>query len=212
MDFLLIPSVGFLMLLLGTLFLVGEMLVRTKGLLGVVGLALVTSFFVFHLSGDNIIWILLLYVTGLLLIFIDGKLINDGTLAVIGLIMMIAAVIIPAPSLIYGVLSAFGLITGAALSPLLLKIFPSRKMWSKMALKDRLTSEAGYNSVNSSHLKLVGEKGKAITPFRPVGTIEIEGKHYSAVSDGEWIDSGSEIVVVKVEGTRIVIEKVKVGE
>ncbi|MFZ3588167.1 NfeD family protein [Bacillus sp. DJP31] len=208
MDFLLIPSVGFLVLLLGTLFLVGEMLVRTKGVLGVIGLALVTSYFVFHISSENIFWILFLYISGLLFVFIDGKFINDGTIAVIGLIMMITAVIIPAPTIIYGVVSAFGLLMGAALAPLLLKKFPSRKMWSKMALKDRLTSEEGYNSVNSTFPALVGEKGKAITPFRPVGTIEINGKHFSAVTDGEWVDSGVDIIVVKVDGTKIVIKKV----
>lgn len=209
MDFLLIPSMGFLVLLFGTLFLVGEMLVRTRGLLGIIGLAFVTSFFIFHLSGDLILWIALLYIAGLLFVFIDGKFINDGTLAVIGLLMMIASVIIPAPSVVYGILSAFGLIMGAAIAPLLLKIFPSRRMWSKMALKDRLTSEAGYNSVNSSYFTLVGKKGITITPFRPVGNIEINGKSFSAISDGEWIESGSDIVVIKVDGTRIVIRKVE---
>ncbi len=209
MDILQSPSVGFLVLLFGTLFLAGEILVRTRGILGIIGLALVSIFFSYHLSGDMISWIVLLYVAGLLFVIIDGKFINDGTLAVIGLLLMMVSVILPAPSLIYGALSAFGLIIGAALSPLLLKIFPSRKMWSKMTLLDRLTSEAGYNSVNSSHLLLVGERGKAITPFRPVGNIEIDGKTYSAVSVGEWIDSGSSIIVVKVEGTRIVIQKVE---
>jgi membrane-bound ClpP family serine protease len=208
MDFFFIPSVGFLILLLATLFLVGEMLVKTKGLFGILGLALMTSYFVFHISGENIILILSLYVVGLLLVFIDGKFINDGTIAIIGMIMMIAAVILPAPSILYGVLSAFGLIIGALLAPLFLKVFQSREMWSKMALKDRLTSEEGYNSINSTFIALIGQKGMTVTPFRPVGTIEVNGKHYSAISDGEWIESGMEIEVKKVDGTRIVIEKV----
>lgn len=209
MDLLLIPAVGFFILLLATLFLVGEMLVKAKGIFGIIGIALITTYFLFHHSGENFIWIVGLYVVGLLLVFLDGKFINDGTVAVIGVILMSAAVAIPAPSILYGVLSAFGLIFGGILSPLLLKVLPSREMWSKVALKDRLTSEKGYNSINSSYLSLVGKKGKTITPFRPVGTIEIEGTHYSALSDGEWIESGIDIFVVKVDGTKIVIQKVE---
>jgi membrane-bound ClpP family serine protease len=209
MDFLLIPSVGFLILLLGTFFIVGEMLVKARGVFGILGLALIATYFTFHSTGENFILILALYIAGLLLVFIDGKFVNDGTLAVIGMILMTISVVIPAPSLLYGVLSGFGLIIGALLSPLLLKVLPSREVWSKITLKDRLTSEAGYNSVNADHLSLLGAKGKTITPFRPVGTIEIKNEHYSAVSEGEWIESEVEIEVVKVEGTRIVVKRVE---
>ncbi|MBM6617233.1 NfeD family protein [Bacillus suaedaesalsae] len=209
MDLLMIPSVGFFVLLLATLFLVGEMLVKTRGLFGVLGLALITSYFIFHNTGEHLIWIVGLYVGGLLLVFLDGKFINDGTVAIIGVIMMVAAVVIPAPSIVYGILSGAGLIIGGLLSPLFLKVFRSREMWSKVALKDRLTSEEGYNSINSSYDSLVGRTGKTITPFRPVGTIEIDGKLYSAVSDGEWIETGVEVVVDKVDGTKILIKRVE---
>ncbi|MBM7660823.1 membrane-bound ClpP family serine protease [Bacillus mesophilus] len=209
MDFLLIPSVGFFILLLGTFFIVGEMLVKARGIFAILGLALIASYFTVHNTGDNFILILALYIAGLLLVFIDGKFVNDGTLAIIGMILMTVSVVIPAPTLLYGVLSGFGLIIGAFLSPLLLKILPSREMWSKITLKDRLTSEAGYNSVNSTHVSLLGAKGKTVTPFRPVGTIEIENNHYSAVSEGEWIESEVEIEVIKVEGTRMVIKRVE---
>lgn len=209
MSLLMLPAVGFFILLLATLFLVGEMLVKTRGLFGILGLALITTYFVFHNTGDHLIWIVALYVGGLFLVFLDGKFINDGTVAIIGVIMMVAAVVIPAPSILYGVLSAAGLIVGGLLSPLFLKVFQSREMWSKVALKDRLTSEQGYNSLNSSYATLVDKRGKTITPFRPVGTIEVDDKHYSAVSDGEWIESGIEIVVVKVDGTKILIKRVE---
>lgn len=209
MNLLMLPAVGFFILLLATLFLVGEMLVKTKGIFGILGLALITTYFVFHNTGDHLIWIVALYVGGLFLVFLDGKFINDGTVAIIGVIMMVVAIVIPAPSILYGVLSAAGLIVGGLLSPFFLKVFPSREMWSKVALKDRLSSEQGYNSLNSSYATLVDKRGKTITPFRPVGTIEIDDKHYSAVSDGEWIESGIEIVVVKVDGTKILIKRVE---
>jgi membrane-bound ClpP family serine protease len=209
MDFLLNPSVGFLVLLLGTLFLGGEMLVKARGVFGLVGIALIAGYFTFHNTGENFLLILGLYIVGLLFVFIDGKFVNDGTLAIVGLILMTISVVIPAPSIVYGVLSGFGLITGALLSPLFFKILPSREMWSKIALKDRLTSDKGYNSVNSTHLKLIGTKARTLTPFRPVGTIEVDGEQFSAVSNGEWIDSGVEVEITKVEGTRILVRRVE---
>ncbi|WP_246945863.1 NfeD family protein [Bacillus pinisoli] len=208
MDFLFIPSVGFLILLLATLLLAGEMLVKAKGVFGVIGLVFIASYFTVHNTGDNFIFILSLYVAGLLFVFIDGKFINDGTLAVVGIILMVISVVIPAPTILYGVLSGFGLIVGALLSPLFLKVLPSREMWSKIALKDRLTSEQGYNSVSADYVSLIGKNGITVTPFRPVGTIDIDGKHYSAISDGEWIESEVKVEVMKVEGTRIVIKRV----
>lgn len=184
------------------------MLVKTRGIFGIIGLGLVSTYFVYHLSGENILWVIILYAIGLLLVFIDGKFINDGTIAIMGLLLMVAAVIIPAPTIIYGILAAFGLIIGAVLSPLLLKVFQSRDMWNKMALKDRLTSEEGYNSINSSYKELVGKKGVTTTQFRPVGTVEIEGKQYSAISDGSWLDSDVKVEVVKVDGTKIAVKRI----
>nr|WP_272495868.1 NfeD family protein [Bacillus pinisoli] len=186
----------------------GEMLVKAKGVFGVIGLVFIASYFTVHNTGDNFIFILSLYVAGLLFVFIDGKFINDGTLAVVGIILMVISVVIPAPTILYGVLSGFGLIVGALLSPLFLKVLPSREMWSKIALKDRLTSEQGYNSVSADYVSLIGKNGITVTPFRPVGTIDIDGKHYSAISDGEWIESEVKVEVMKVEGTRIVIKRV----
>ncbi|MFD1736567.1 NfeD family protein [Bacillus salitolerans] len=209
MEILQYPSIGFFVLLIGTLFIVGEMLVKTRGIFGLIGIGLVSIYFVFHISGENIVWITVLYIIGLFLVFIDGKFINDGTVAIIGLILMVTAVVIPAPSVVYGILSAFGLLIGASLAPLLLKVFPSRDMWNKMALKDRLTSEEGYNSINTSYQSLVGKQGVTVTPFRPVGTIDIEGKHYSAITDASWLEVGTTIEVIKVDGTKIAVKGIE---
>ncbi|MFP3440996.1 NfeD family protein, partial [Pantoea sp. SIMBA_133] len=83
-------------------------------------------------------------------------------------------------------------------------------MWTKMTLKDRLSSEMGYNSMNVEYKKLVGETAIALTPFRPSGTIEMNDKKYSAISAGSWIDKDTVVVVTSVDGTRIVVEEKKV--
>src|SRR5699024_12856921 len=92
-------------------------------------------------------------------LFRSGKLINDGTLATLGFAGMILSIVITAANLYAGLYAIIGLIIGAGASFIFLKIFKPRNMWGKIALKDRLTDEAGYSTVNQEHLGLVGKKG-----------------------------------------------------
>lgn len=209
MEWLDSATIGFIVVFLGTLFLIGELLVRTKGIFAILGVAIMAMYFTYHLSNDVSFWVVLLYVIGLSLIIIDGKVITDGTVAFIGIILMIAALALPSPSFLYGFFVSMAAILGGFSSLLFLKVFPPRNLWARMTLKDRLSSEEGFNSINEDFLKLVGKEGKTITPFRPTGSIEIDGKQYSATSGGQWLEAGEKIVVTSVDGTKIVVKKVE---
>ena len=74
-----------------------------------------------------------------------------------------------------------------------------------MALKDALTTEKGYTVLNEAYKALVGKEGVAQTDFRPTGTILIEGKTYSATTQGMWVKKGTPLKVVKVSGTHITV-------
>ncbi len=54
---------------------------------------------------------------------------------------------------------------------------------------------------------LLGKSGRAVSPLRTSGTIEINGVTYSAVSDGDLIDAGKEVTVRRVDGNSIVVEE-----
>lgn len=211
MDILNIASVGFFVVFLGTLFLFGELLVKVKGLFGIIGIGIMATYFSFHITaGSGIgLWVALLYLSGIFLIVIDGKFITDGTVALLGIFLMILGIAIPSPTIIYGFLVAMALLLGAGTSTLFMKVFPSRNIWSKMTLKDRLTGDLGYNSLNQSYKALVGRKAVTITPFRPIGTIEIDGQYYSATSDNHWLAAGTKVEVISVDGTKILIRKIE---
>jgi membrane-bound ClpP family serine protease len=102
-----------------------------------------------------------------------------------------------------------GFIIGGFSSALFLKVFPSRNLWAKMTLKDKLTSDLGYNSINEEYHQLIGKQGRTISSFRPTGTVEIEGEQYSATSGGHWIEANTNIVVMSVDGTRILIRPIE---
>lgn len=199
---------GFFIVGFGTFFLLGEMLVNMRGLFAVLGLFTITSYFYFYtIDSVAFVTMLVIYFIGLLFIFIDGKMLNDGTLGVLGLVGMIFSVAITAPNLFAGLYAVLGIIIGASCSFLLLKLFKRRNMWSKMMLKDRLTKEQGYTTLNEEYEQLVGKKAITMTDMRPAGTIEVDGKQYSAVTNGMWIEKGTEVTVIEVDGTKILVTK-----
>jgi len=200
--------IGIILVGLGTLFLIGEILVNLRGIFALLGISsIVLYFYVFLPDPSSFAIIMIIYFIGIILILIDGKLINDGTLATLGIAGMIFSVSIAAPNFTAGMYSVLGLILGIAGSFLFLKVFPPRNMWSKITLKDRLTKEAGYTSLNEEFEQLVGESGVTVSDLRPVGTVRINDMEYSAISNAQWIEKDTNIVVVDVDGTRILVKE-----
>lgn len=208
MDIFDLQWIGFVITFFGTLFLIGEVLVNMRGIFGLLGIGFIIVYFAAYLQSESFILMLIIYFVGLLLIIIDGKIVNDGTLATLGLASMLTSVALAAPDFTSGLYAVLGVLIGAGCSLLFLKVFKKRDMWSKLALTDQLTKEAGYNSINKDYELLVNKEGVTLNALRPVGTVRIDHKDYSAVSDGQWIEKGSEIKVVQVDGTKILVEKI----
>ncbi|SER69174.1 NfeD family protein [Salipaludibacillus aurantiacus] len=205
MEFLDYSVFGFFVVFIATLFIFGEVMVRVKGLFGIIGIVIMAIYFSYHLTAADSLWVVVLYLIGLSLIIFDGKVTTDGTIAAIGILFMVLGLALPAPGITYGVLVAMAFILAAPASYLFTKVFPKRNMWDKMLLKDKLSSEHGYNSMNETYQDLVGKTGLTKTPFRPIGTIEVDGKLYSATADNQWLKEDTKVKIISVDGTRIVV-------
>ncbi|MFA1820427.1 NfeD family protein [Virgibacillus oceani] len=209
MDIFELQWIAFVITGLATLFLIGEVLVNMRGFFALLGIGFITVYFTAYMETGSFILMLIIYFAGLLLIVIDGKLLNDGTLATLGVASMLISVSIAAPDLTSGLYAALGVLIGGGASFLFLKVFKRRNMWDKLTLRDQLTKEAGYNSINESYEQLVNQEGITLNDLRPVGTIRINNKDYSAVSNGQWIEKSTDIKVVQVDGTKILVEKIR---
>lgn len=192
----------------GTLFLIGEILVNMRGIFGLLGIGFITVYFAVYVETSSFIIMLIIYFVGLLLIIIDGKLINDGTLATIGLASMLTAVALAAPNLTSGLYAVVGVLLGGGASFFFLKVFKQRDLWTKLTLKYQLTTEGGYNSMNEDYQNLVNQEGVTMNDLRPVGTVKVNDKHYSAISNGQWIPKDSPVRIIEVDGTRILVEEI----
>lgn len=88
------------------------------------------------------------------------------------------------------------------------KYFPKTFIGKRLILSKNQSPETGYAShTDYRYDTLKGETGSTETPLRPAGTIIINGKRYSAVTDGEFIEPGVSVRVIHTEGNRIVVRK-----
>jgi membrane-bound serine protease (ClpP class) len=91
---------------------------------------------------------------------------------------------------------------------LLAKFLPKTKFYGSIVLLTTQTPETGYIATNiEENTKLIGKTGIAITTLRPAGLVDIEGKRIDVISNGDYIDKGELVEVIKVDGPSIIVEK-----
>ena len=84
-------------------------------------------------------------------------------------------------------------------------LFRSSRLFEKLTLKNRSTKEKGYTA-QADYSKYLYERGKTITILRPSGTIRIGKERVDATANGTFIGRDVIVRVVKVEGSRVVVE------
>ncbi|ABO50999.1 protein of unknown function DUF107 [Desulforamulus reducens MI-1] len=80
--------------------------------------------------------------------------------------------------------------------------------WRRVTLSNRQNKEEGYLAPDRQMEKLLGLEGVAATPLRPAGSALIEGMKVDVVTEGEFVAPGTHVLVIKVEGTRVVVKTV----
>jgi membrane-bound ClpP family serine protease len=78
---------------------------------------------------------------------------------------------------------------------------------SHATLRETLDSKSGAVSQPPEWSQVQDREGVTVSVLRPAGSAMIDGKKYDVVSKGDFINKGTSIVVVAVEGNRIVVKK-----
>lgn len=89
-----------------------------------------------------------------------------------------------------------------------LRLMSRYKLWYKLTLQDRQQKEDGYVAPLQELSSFAGKEGIALTPLRPAGTAEVAGKRLDVVTGGEYIEAGARVMVIRVEGTRVVVKQI----
>ena len=92
---------------------------------------------------------------------------------------------------------------------LLMRYMNSLPMTRWMVLDESLESGTGININESSDpiTTLVGLKGELVTDLKPSGVAIINNIRVDVVSDGEFLEKGEVVTVLKEEGSRILVGK-----
>ncbi|MNC72844.1 hypothetical protein D3C75_1239570 [compost metagenome] len=73
-------------------------------------------------------------------------------------------------------------------------------------MSEKLSADRGFSSA-TERKELIGMQGISLTPLRPSGTAMLNGERVDVVSDGDFIPIDTPIIVIKAEGTRIVVQQ-----
>jgi len=90
----------------------------------------------------------------------------------------------------------------------IVRFLPKSNTFNKLILADDEQATKGFVSSNSLH-KLVGKEGKALTTLRPAGMAEIRGEKVDVIADGDYVQQGSKLKVIRVEGSKVIVKMIK---
>ena len=110
--------------------------------------------------------------------------------------------------LVHNLIQVFGsLVTATLAFMVIVRFLPKTPFLRKLVLATQQSHAGGYVVVSAEQQGLIGKTGQAMSMLRPSGTAEIGGETYPVITDGEFIEPGTPIVVAEVSGNRIVVRK-----
>ena len=176
---------------------------------GILSLLSLATYIALHSYSTGLsIFVLLLFIGGLALIGLE-MFVPGGIVGTVGIITVVYAIIYVNKSTYY---IAFILVISLILAVILYyvnrNVFHKKLMFlDRLVLNDSISTEDGYVA-SESRLELLGQKLIAYTDLRPAGVAVLENEKLDVVTDGDFIEKGNKIEVIRVEGMRIVVKKI----
>jgi membrane-bound serine protease (ClpP class) len=216
------PVVSTILIMVGVFGLFAEIKHPGFGLPGVAGIIALLLFFgsSYILDLASILDIIL-FAAGIILLLLEIFVIPGfGVTGILGIICIIASLFL---ALIGGgnlpfwdtnqISIAIIQLASALTAALVLLIFlarflPKSTIFNRLVLSHEENSDKGF--VSSKPLsELIGKEGKALTTLRPAGMADFNGDKIDVVADGDYVQQGSRLRVLRVEGSKVVVREIK---
>ena len=202
----LMMSLDWILLVTMSLTFCQQLFSKKFNLFGILSILSLATYIALHSYSTGLsIFVLLLFIGGLALIGLE-MFIPGGIVGTVGIITVIYAIIYVNKSTYY--ILVVSLILAVILYYVNRNVFHKKLMFlDRLVLNDSISTEDGYVA-SESRVELVGKKLKAYTDLRPAGVAVFGDEKLDVVTDGDFIEKGNEIVIIRVEGMRIVVKKI----
>jgi membrane-bound serine protease (ClpP class) len=153
---------------------------------------------------------LILFAAGVVLLLAEILLPTGGILVVVSLLFFATGVgiLLSTDRVTEAVVAIVGLAIGLPAAGYVIV-----SAWRKMSLGAVLPDDVGAGAVPiPGQLELEALKnriGKTVSPMRPSGTIEIDGRRIDAMTEGMMLDAGVWVRCIGVRGTTLVVRQIE---
>ena len=203
----LFPQVKAVLLTVIILGILTEVKTAGAGIAGGIAIIAAAALFGMNFVSGAGSWLeVLLFILGMGLLILEVFVPGFGLFGIAGILSMLAS--------FYFVLGgnvsalnwlAVSIVAALAIFALLIKYLPSNPAWNLFVLKDKQENSEGY-SVTPDMTQYAGKAGVAVTTLRPAGIGLVDCVRIDVVTFGDYIDAGTNIVVVRVEGSKIFVK------
>ncbi len=209
--FLTSPVVASILMSIGMAGVIIELTSAGFGIAGTIGLICFGLFFGGHIfAGLAGYEVLLFFAVGIVLLLVEALAVGFGIFGLLGIASSGFAIVLSAEDTEQGLtLLIYSVIGTIVVLVVAFKFLVTSRFWDRIVLRHTENKEQGYVGTNVSFRDLLGKKGITETPLRPAGTAIIDGNRVDVVSEGGYIPGKSNIEVIKVEGTRIIVRKIE---
>lgn len=221
--FLTSPTVAGLLLMIGLGALYYEVKTAGFGLAGIIGaIALILLFGAHFVLGLADTIDIVLIMAGFLLILVEAFILPGfGVAGVAGILFVLIGTYLalvnftfPQYSWEYDRLSEVmyslmvALVTFTVFVLATWKLLPKSRLYHALVLEATQSNEAGYTSPVQVALEpRVGLRGTATSMLRPVGRARFGAATIQVVTRGAFVPAGTDVEIIEVDGSRIVVEQ-----
>lgn len=148
-------------------------------------------------------WIGVLAILGLVLVFAEMLIPGFGVFGILGMISLLSSTILVAK--MYGTLAfLIMLLFLIVLFFVMLLIAKKSGLYNKVILHER---QEARDFDESQLAGLIGKIGTTQSTLRPFGVAEIDGKNIDVCSLGDFIERGKKVKVVQISGKTVTVKE-----
>lgn len=205
------PAVSTTLLVIAFSCVAMEIIFAGTGAFAGLGIASFVLYFMGGLMTSFSSWLAIILIVAAVVLFLMELFVipGFGICGVLSVLSMFAAVVVVAPSMEIALMQiVLALVVAIAIVVVSLKCGKTRRVWNKLILSEKTTTDKGYLSQPLNINDLVGKTGVAATSLRPAGAAMIDDERIDVITEGIFIDAGENVKVVKVDGSSVIVVRI----